>query len=185
MNRAPGNACIARIASLLLAAALCACAPSAEGDKGSAGAGDPAARPAAAAVSSAAPQVGIHDAELVTAVGLSKVSVPLQVRFRLDSRPVVGQPVKVELVVTPLQLAQIRGLQFHVQASDGLALQGESELSMGAAAPGIPIRREIVVVPQTVGILKLEVVGSVDTNSESLSQTYSIPLIVSQQATAR
>jgi hypothetical protein len=182
MNRVPRSALPAGAASLMLAATLCACAPSADGQKSGQASGDPAAPPTVTAAVSTAPQPGAHDGELVTAVALNKVKLPVQVRFRLDASPVVGQPVKIELVVTPAQLAQIRSLQFRLQAGAGLALQGASELLMTGAAPGVAIRRDVVVVPQSAGILELDVLGTVETGSESLSQTYAIPLIVQPHA---
>jgi hypothetical protein len=162
--------------------ALCACAPSADDVKARHVAGAAATSSAVVAAKSGPVAVGARDADLVTAVALNKVKLPVDVRFRVDERPAIGQPVKIELVVTPAQLAQIRSLQFRLQAGAGLLLQGDPELSMTSAAPGVAIRHDIVVVPQSAGVLELEALGTVETTSESLSQTYAIPLIVAPPA---
>ena len=169
-------------AAIALALMLCSCAPSADEVKSRHAADGAAASSSAAAARSAVPEAGAHDGELVTAVALNKVKLPVDVRFRLDARPVVGQPLKIELVVTPAQMAQVRSLQFHLQPGAGLLLQGDADLPMTGATPGVAVRREIIVVPQSAGVLELEVQGAVETGSESLTQTYAIPLIVQPPA---
>ncbi len=168
-------------AGLWLGALLCGCTPSADEVKARHDlAGTPAA--AVAAGTSAAMAAGARDAELVMAVALSKVSLPIEVRFRLESKPVIGEPVKIELVVTPLQLAQIRSLRLRLQPAAGLLLQGEAEWIMDSVSPGEPLRREVVVVPQSAGVLELETIAALETNSDSLTQTYAIPLVVQAPA---
>jgi hypothetical protein len=168
-------------ASLWLAAQLCGCTPSADEVKARHGsAGAPAATAATAASGAAA--AGARDSELVTAVALSKVKLPIEVRFLVQDKPVIGQPVKIELVVTPLQLAQIRSLHLRVQTGPELQLQGDSELTLEPVTPGQALRREIVLVPQSAGVLEFETSATVETNSDSLSQTYAIPLVVQAPA---
>lgn len=168
-------------AGVVLVLLLSACAPSADEVRARHAAGSDTAV-AAAAAPSAARGAGAHDSELVAAVALGKTKLPVDVRFRLAERPVIGQPVTIELVVTPAQLAQIRGMQFHLQPDAGLLLQGDADLSLTALTPGMPVRREIVVVPQASGVIGIELVGTIDTHSESLSQTYAIPLVVQPPA---
>jgi hypothetical protein len=167
--------------ALWLSALLCGCTPSADEVKAR---HDTSGTPAAAVASgmSGATTAGARDAELVMAVALSKAKLPIEVRFRLEAKPVVGQPVKFELVVTPLQLAQIRGLRLRLQTGAELLLQSEAELTMDSMSPGEPLRHEVVVVPQSSGVLELEISAALETNSDSLSQTYAIPLVVQTPA---
>ena len=177
VQRNPTRSIATLAAGLWLAALACGCTPSADEVKARhESAGAPAA--AAPAVKSGAASAGARDAELVMAVALSKTRLPIEVRFRLEDRPVIGQPVRVELVVTPAALPQIRSLRLHLQSGSALLLQGEPDLSSSDVLPGVALRHEIVVVPQSAGILEIEAVAAVDAGVESLSQTYAIPLVV-------
>jgi hypothetical protein len=162
--------------SLSLLILLCGCSPSAD---------DVRARHEGASVGTAAKaakkpvsDARSRDAELVSAVALNKAGVPVEVRFRIETKPVLGEPVTIELVATPAETAQIRRMQWHLQPGSGLVLQGEAVLSDESAAPGVPLRHEIIVVPQAAGVLELEAQAAIDTNAESVSQTFSIPLVV-------
>lgn len=117
------------------------------------------------------------DADYVAAVAGNKLNLPLSVRFRLDGQPRVGQTVKIDFLVTPAAQAQIRSLQFRFEAGEGLQYQGEPDFVVNGAAPGIAVRRELLVVPRVAGLLELQARAAVETSSEAVSQTYAIPLI--------
>ena len=132
----------------------------------------PSARPTVAA-KPAAP----NDADYVAAVAVNKLNLPLSVRFRLDGQPRVGQPAKIDLLVTPAAQAQIRSLRFRFEAGEGLQYQGEPDFVVDGAAPGIAVHRELLVVPRVAGLLELQARAALETSSEAVSQTYAIPLI--------
>jgi hypothetical protein len=114
----------------------------------------------------------------VAAVAANKsVEVPVQVRFQLHQRPDVGQPVDIDLVIIPSSeaLDQISG---QVQADDGLELVGGIQIPPTQhPADGVPITHSIKVLPRRDGIFTFSVVLSVDYAGQTLTQTYSMPVI--------
>lgn len=176
------TAIAARAPLLIGALVLAACTPSADevrarhesGAATSAASQPDAPRSATHMAASSRPS----EADYVAAVATTKASLPLTVRFRLDSKPRVGQPLVVDLMVTPMAMTQIRSLKFHFEAGEGVQLQGDPEFVVNGATPGIAVHREIQVVPGAVGVLELRAHAAVETPSEALSQTYTIPLIV-------
>ena len=109
----------------------------------------------------------------------SKLALPFSLRFRLDSRPRVGQPVTIDLMITPAAQVQIRSLKFRFEPGDGLQLDGDPDFVVNGATPEISVHRELQVTPRTAGLLELQARAAVETSSEALSQVYAIPLIVS------
>lgn len=164
--------------ALLLGALLCGCSRTADDAPARRAGSAPAA--SGASRTSAAP-AGPTDADLVMAVAANKTRLPIEVRFRLADKPVVGQPLHIELVVTPLQ-QPIHNLRLRLQPGSALVLQGDRDLTSDAVTPGVAIRHDIEVVPQSAGVLELETSAAFDTDSDSMSQTYSIPLVVQASA---
>jgi hypothetical protein len=164
-----------------LSLALAACTPSAdevrvrhEGTASQATSAQPAARKAVSTSPS--------EADYVAAVSSSKATLPFVARFRLAERPHAGQPLTIDFLITPAPLAQIRSLKFHFEAGEGVQLQGDPEFVVNGATAGISVHHELQVVPRTTGVIEVLAHAAVETSSEALSQTYAIPLIVTDTA---
>jgi hypothetical protein len=110
-------------------------------------------------------------------VANKSTDVPVQVRFQLRQRPDVGQPVDIDLVIIPSSeaLDQISG---QVQTDDGLELISGSEIPpTQRPADGVPITHSIKVLPKRDGIFTFNAVLSVDYGGQTVTQTYSMPVI--------
>lgn len=164
-------------ASALALALLAGCTQSADEVRARHDGGASQSSAAQSAVRSALPPRN-NDADFVAAVATSKQALPFTVRFRLDSRPRVGQPVTVDVMVTPATQVQIRSLKFRFEPGEGLQFDGDPEFVVNGATPDISVHRELQVTPRTAGLLELQARAVVETSSEALSQVYAIPLIV-------
>jgi len=118
------------------------------------------------------------DPDMVGAVNLAGTSASLvSMKFKLASRPVVTMPVQLTVLVIPAPDTSINHIHVSFVPGDGLQLQSEHALDVIAPRPGAPIQQELTLVPQQNGVLSLSATVLVDTDSESISRTYSIPLI--------
>jgi hypothetical protein len=118
------------------------------------------------------------DPDLVSAVNLNGASSNLfSVKFKVDTRPLVTNPLQVKVLMIPAPGAVITHLQVLFQASDGLKLQSDRSVDFSDLSAGAPVEQQVTVVPQKAGVLSLSATVLVDTGSESVSRTYAIPLI--------
>ena len=122
------------------------------------------------------------DAGLVSAVGDTTVPAPISVKFRLGKRPQLGVPLQITLAITPAADAQIGHLHASFLPDSGLSLQGEQSIDEKELHAGEPIERELTVVPQQPGVLNLNATFTLDLDSGSVSRTYAIPVIVSDNS---
>jgi len=136
-----------------------------------------APKPAAAARK---PQSGeVVSPNMVSAVSSARAGpASVQVRFELRQRPDVAQPLDIDLVILPGS-ATVDRLYGRVEVADGLQLtEGAQIPPSDRPAEGIPIRHSVKVLPTRDGIFTVNAVVSVDSGGQSLSQTFSIPVIV-------
>ena len=117
---------------------------------------------------------------MVAAVSATKGGAPVEVKFELRERPQVGQPVDIDIAVLPVS-PNLERVHAIFQAGDGLDLVSGGETALiEKPADGVPIRHTLRILPKRDGIFVVSAVVSVDTASESLSRTFSIPLIAGQ-----
>lgn len=104
--------------------------------------------------------------------GAARVSV----RFDLKTRPQLGQPLDLNLVILPS--AGIDRVYGKVEANDGLELVSGADIApTERPTEDAPISHSIRVVPQREGVLTLRAIISADSGGQPSSQTFSIPLI--------
>jgi hypothetical protein len=119
------------------------------------------------------------DPDMVSAVSAAGNSTtPISMRFRLADRPAVRAPLQVTLLLIPSTGVVINHIHVSFQSSDGLQLQSDRNLDLTDITPGTPIQQDLTVVPQQTGVLTLTATVLVDSDTQSISRTYSIPLIV-------
>ena len=123
----------------------------------------------------AAPPVG--DADMVAAVSNVSSDTPINLKFRLASRPEVGKPLTIELELVPDAGQQIQHIHMAFQAGEGLDVQGEQRLDIDAHAAESTVHHDLTVVPRHAGVLQLHATAVVDTSSASLARSYGIPVI--------
>lgn len=138
----------------------------------------------------AAPNQGSHaggsgsqgtplDPDMVAGVSPGGSNPPIGLRFKLDTRPVVGEPAQLVLALTPTPGVEISHIHASLQVADGLQLQSARGFDIDAPQSGVPVEQTVTVVPQRAGVLSLSATLEIDADSGSVSRTYEIPLIAS------
>jgi hypothetical protein len=118
--------------------------------------------------------------DMVAAVSASKAGPPVELKFDLRQRPEVGQPVDVDIAMVPVSAA-IDHLYARFQTGDGLNLVEGGELAtVEKPAQGVPIRHVVRITPRRDGIFTLSATVGVDSTNDSVSRTFSIPVIAGE-----
>jgi hypothetical protein len=118
--------------------------------------------------------------DMVAAVSLSKTGPPVELKFELRQRPQVGQPLDVDIAVLPVS-ADIDSLYARFQAGEGLDLVAGSNLpGVDKPAQGVPIRHTVRIIPKRDGIFTLSATVGVNSAKDSVSRTFSIPVIAGE-----
>ncbi len=113
---------------------------------------------------------------MVAAVSGDKAGVPVEVRFALRQRPEVGQPVELDVEVTPT--APLGRLVTSFRAGDGLTIQdGGGTSESDRPVPGMPLSRALKIVARRDGIFYVNATVLVDAGADSVARTFTIPVI--------
>ena|ERR1700733_14611455 len=115
-------------------------------------------------------------ANMVSAVSSGKPSAELELKFELRGRPVVGEPVDIDLALIPAQdLDRVYAI---FQAGEGLELtRGGKTAEIDHPPAGIPIPHTLTIVPQRDGVFYVSGVVLTDSPTQSVSHSFSIPVI--------
>jgi hypothetical protein len=115
---------------------------------------------------------------MVSAVAANKPpAVPVQVRFELRERPIVAQPLDIDLVIVPMSAA-IDRVSGKVVTEDGLDLvEGGEIAATERPAEGVPLEHTVKVLPQRDGIFTFRAVVTVDSGGQTSTETFSMPVI--------
>jgi hypothetical protein len=114
--------------------------------------------------------------DMVAAVSSSGTRGPADLRFSLRARPVVGEPVEIELSMIPT--VDVQRLFARFQVSEGLELVSGAETErFDDVAAGTEVTHMLTVIPREDGIFNVSAVVLTDTATESLARTYAIPII--------
>ena len=122
------------------------------------------------------------DADLVSAVNAGGGAKPLSVKFRVEARPVVGQPVKILLAMIPADQGTIDHIHASLSAGEGLLMQPPTTFDLTDLKAGAAQYREVTVVPQRTGVLDLNATLLLQTDQSTEARTYSIPLIAADNS---
>jgi len=139
------------------------------------------ASPAASKVTTARTQSAVpstpDDVDMVAAVSSSGNGKPISMKFRVTDRPLVGQKVPVNLAITTDANSDVDRIEITFKPGDGLQLKSDPVVEIREPPRGTPQIIEIDVQPTQPGVLILEAIAMVDSESTSLTRTYSVPLI--------
>src|ERR1700722_10556428 len=137
---------------------------------------DRATTPARHAAKVSQDAAGLALANMVSAFGTGKPYADIELKFDLRARPVVGEPVDIDLALIPTQ--DLDRVSATFQAVEGI------ELTKGGRTPevvrppaGVPISHTLTVIPQREGVFYVSAVVLADTGSDSVARNFSIPLI--------
>jgi hypothetical protein len=101
----------------------------------------------------------------------------VQLKFELQGRPEVAQPVDVDVVIVPVygNLDRITG---KITSDDGLDIVSGQDIPVAdKPVEGTPIHHSVKVLPKRDGIFTLTAVLLVDSTGQSTSQVFSMPII--------
>lgn len=117
--------------------------------------------------------------DMVSAVSGGKGGAPVELKFSLAERPQVGQPVEIDIAVLPV--SPLDRVAAHFQAGDGLVLRSGDEMNaVDRPETGVPLPHRITIVPERDGIFFVSAVVLADSPQQSISRTFSIPIIAGQ-----
>ena len=117
-------------------------------------------------------------ADMVAGVSPSKAGTPVALKFELRELPQPGQLLDVDIAILPGAPA-INRIYGKFQGAEGLDLVEGGELpSIDKPTMGSIIRHVVRVLPKQDGIFTVSATISVDVADDSISRTYSIPVIV-------
>jgi hypothetical protein len=133
---------------------------------------------AAAPVKKVASPADSLSPNLVGAVTTTKNGAGLlQVKFELGARPMVGDPVDVDLVIVP-QADNIDRITGSIQADDGVEVVSGGEISTTEKLTfGTPIHHALQVRARRDGIFTLSAALNIESGGQTLAPVYSMPLI--------
>lgn len=117
---------------------------------------------------------------------VGKPSAPITVSYRIIGKPVVGQPVAVDLDVNSTLGSEPVTVQYRINDASAMQLaesQPQAVTIAPGAANGEPAAgvQQVRVVPLREGRLYLNVAASIETESGSMSTVTAIPIQVGDQ----
>ncbi len=121
------------------------------------------------------------DADMVTAFSVRTAGQPglVDLKFKLSKRPVVGEPVDIDLQLIPT--VELERLFARFQVGDGLQiLSGAESQHFEHPARGAPVGHRMTVTAKADGIFYVTAVVLADSDKESVARTFSFPLIAGQ-----
>jgi hypothetical protein len=161
----------ARVLALCAAAAVSAC------HKDSATEAPPAARVTAPVIARKGPSAEDLTAGMVEAPSQGKSQLPVKLKFALQQRPTLGQPLDITVAVIPQINAGAASIQ--VTGGDGLTVAPEmASIDLPAVAAGQAYRQGIKVTPIAEGVLLLSLNISLIHDDMTEVRAFSLPLIV-------
>jgi hypothetical protein len=120
--------------------------------------------------------------DMVAAVSASTAGPPVALKFALQQRPMVGEPVDVEVAVIPV--SDLQRLYVRFQASAGLTLvKGGETPEYEKPRTGQPIEHILTVMANNDGIFYITAAVVADAEDSSLTRTFSIPVIAGDGVT--
>jgi hypothetical protein len=118
--------------------------------------------------------------DMVTAVSAGKGGPPVGLKFELRATPQVGQPVDLDLAVLP-DAPAIERIDGRIDGSENLPLVDGNELApVEKPAQGSVIRHVVRLLPKQDGIFTLTAAVTVTLANESITRTFTIPVIVGE-----
>jgi hypothetical protein len=122
------------------------------------------------------------DRDMVAAVSQAGSAPPIGLKFRLETRPVVGAPAELVLALIPTPGVDISHIHGSILPAEGLQLQSPRTFDIDAPQSGASLEQDVTVVPQRDGVLSFSASLEVDYDDTSIVRTFVIPLIAAEKA---
>jgi hypothetical protein len=118
--------------------------------------------------------------DMVTAVSAGKGGPPVGLKFELRSTPQAGQPFDVDFAILPNAQA-IDRIDARFQGGEDLAVvEGGDLAAVEKPAQGTVIRHVVQLLPKEDGIFTVTAAVTVDLGNDSITRTFTIPVIVGE-----
>ena len=118
--------------------------------------------------------------DMVSAVSAGKGGPPVELKFELRDAPKAGEALEVDIAVLPDSPA-INRLYGKFIGGEGIDLvEGGDLAAVDKPAQGTVIRHVVRVLPKKDGIFTLNAAVTVDLADDSVTRTFTIPLIVGE-----
>src|SRR5580692_3427316 len=122
------------------------------------------------------PTAGELTAGMVEAASQGKSQLPVDIKFDLQQRPALGQPLDVNIAVVPQIDAGAAQIQI---AGEGFTIPpGTNPIALPTVAAGEVYRQTVKVTPIAAGVLLLGLTISLKHDEMTESRSFSIPVIV-------
>lgn len=116
-------------------------------------------------------------AGMVDAVGPSRRDAPVNLRFSIRDRPVVGQADEIQYALIP-QAHGLQGLRVAFGSLGGLTVVSHvPSISTIKPARGVPIFGSVIVRPDRAGLFTLTAAVAVESPSQTVMWNFNIPVI--------
>lgn len=117
---------------------------------------------------------------MVAAVSAGKGGPPVELKFELRGAPQAGQQLDVDIAILP-DAPAINRIYGRFQAGEGMELVDGSDLAaVDKPTQGSVIRHVLHVLPKQDGIFTLSAAVSVELADDSVTRTFTIPVIVGE-----
>ena len=118
--------------------------------------------------------------DMVAAVSAGKGGPPVALKYELRGAPKAGEQLEVDIAVLP-DSAAINRLYAHFQSSSEVDLVDGGEIAaIDKPTQGSVIRHVLRVLPKQDGIFTLSAAVSVELADDSVTRTFTIPVIVGE-----
>lgn len=118
--------------------------------------------------------------DMVSAVSAGKGGPPVELKFELRDAPKAGEALEVDVAVLP-DAPAINRLSGQFTGGDGIELVDGGDLTaVDKPAQGTAIRHLVHVLPKKDGIFTLNAAVTVDLADDSVTRTFTIPVIVGE-----
>jgi len=121
-------------------------------------------------------------ATMAHAVTMGSSSVPVDLKYEILSKPLVGSPIEIELAVVPKVGADSMSVAY--VASPGLTLSTDSAPAIEAVKAGKIERVKFSAVAHEATVFYVTVTATIYTAGSSSARNFAIPIIVSATAQA-
>ena len=116
------------------------------------------------------------DERMAMAVSVGKTARIAELKYDLLSRPAAGQPVEIELAVTPQ--SQADSLDLEVRGMNGLEVVAGGSAAFQHVAAGEVYKAKVLAQPAADGLYYLSVTAKLASKVQSDSATFSVPVVV-------
>jgi len=117
-------------------------------------------------------------ADMVNAVSSAEGKPPVYLKFRMLTAPQIGQPLELQLALIQEPKLEIDTLKVSLQPREGLQLKSASPIDFGKPGIGATHMIPVTLLPLQTGVLSLAVTVLVDTERETLTRGYTVPVLV-------